>query len=77
VAITAQAFGRERVGVVFGWIFASHQLGAGVAAFGGGLSETLFDTYAPAFLGAAALSLVAAVIVLRIARPSAPALAAS
>ena len=27
VAITAQAFGREHVGVTFGWIFAAHQLG--------------------------------------------------
>ena len=28
VAITAQTFGRERVGVIFGWIFGAHQLGA-------------------------------------------------
>ncbi len=69
VALTADAFGRERVGVVFGWIFASHQLGAGIAAFGGGLSETLLHSYAPAFVAAAALSLVAAGLVLRITRP--------
>ena len=75
VALTADAFGRERVGIVFGWIFASHQLGAGLAAFGGGLSETLLDSYAPAFVVAAALSLVASVLVLRISRPLVPALA--
>jgi sugar phosphate permease len=72
VALTADTFGRERVGVVFGWIFASHQLGAGVAAFGAGLSETLLDTYAPAFVTAAVLSLVASLLVLRIARPAPP-----
>jgi MFS family permease len=70
VALTADAFGRERVGVVFGWIFASHQLGAGVAAFGGGLSETLLGTYAPAFIGAAGLSLIASVLVMRITPPT-------
>jgi sugar phosphate permease len=75
VALTADAFGRERVGIVFGWIFASHQLGAGLAAFGGGLSETLLDSYAPAFVVAALLSLVASVLVLRITRPLVPALA--
>ena len=32
VALTADTFGRAHVGVVFGWIFAAHQLGAGVAA---------------------------------------------
>jgi sugar phosphate permease len=75
VALTADTFGRERVGVVFGWIFASHQLGAGIAAFAAGASETLLGTYAPAFVAAALLSLLASVIVLRIARPVAPALA--
>jgi hypothetical protein len=34
VAITAQAFGREHVGVTFGWIFGAHQLGAALP--GGG-----------------------------------------
>ena len=52
VALTADTFGRARVGVVFGWIFASHQLGAGAAAFAAGLSETLLDTYVPAFVAA-------------------------
>ena len=37
VRLTAQRFGPERANLVFGWIFAGHQLGAGVAAFGAGL----------------------------------------
>src|SRR5665647_771328 len=39
VRLTAQRFGPERANLVFGWIFAGHQLGAGVAAFGAGLSR--------------------------------------
>ena len=41
VRLTAQRFGPERANLVFGWIFAGHQLGAGVAAFGAGLSRTV------------------------------------
>jgi len=33
VAIAGQVFGRARMAVVFGWIFAAHQLGAAFAAF--------------------------------------------
>ena len=36
VALTADAFGRERVGILFAWIFAAHQFGAAFAAYGAG-----------------------------------------
>jgi hypothetical protein len=36
VKLTAERFGRERTNVVFGWIFAGHQLGAATAAYGAG-----------------------------------------
>ena len=32
MAITADTFGRENVGKVYGWIFMSHQIGAAVMA---------------------------------------------
>jgi hypothetical protein len=35
-ALTTEAFGRENTGVIYGWIGASHQLGASLAAFGAG-----------------------------------------
>ena len=41
VRLTAQAFGREQAPLVFGWIFAAHQLGAGLMAFGAGVSRDL------------------------------------
>ncbi|MDB5546938.1 MAG: major facilitator superfamily 1 [Tardiphaga sp.] len=69
VRLTAQRFGPERAGLVFGWIFAGHQLGAATAAFGAGLSRTQLDSYLPAFFVAGALCIVAAATVLMISRP--------
>ena len=69
VRLTAQRFGPERANLVFGWIFAGHQLGAGVAAFGAGLSRTVLESYLPAFFVAGALCVFAALIILMIARP--------
>src|ERR1700742_2233249 len=69
VRLTAQRFGPERANLVFGWIFAGHQLGAGTAAFGAGLSRTLYESYLPAFFIAGALCIGAAVIALAISRP--------
>jgi sugar phosphate permease len=68
--LTAQRFGPERANLVFGWIFAGHQLGAGVAAFGAGLTRTIYASYLPAFFVAGALCIVAALITLAIARPA-------
>lgn len=76
VRLTTQRFGAERANLVFGWIFAGHQLGAGVAAFGAGLSRTVLQTYLPAFFIAGALCVVAALIVLAISRAPAKTVAA-
>jgi predicted MFS family arabinose efflux permease len=48
VKLTADRFGRERAGMVFGWVFAGHQIGAATAAFGAGFSRTEFASYLPA-----------------------------
>jgi MFS family permease len=70
VKITADRFGRERAAMVFGWVFAGHQLGAAAAAFGAGFSRTEFASYLPAFIVAGSLCLLAAGLVLTIAKPS-------
>src|SRR6266568_6451623 len=70
VRLTAERFGAERANLVFGWVFAGHQLGAGTAAFGAGLSRTLLSTYLPAFFVAGALCVAAALIILLISRPA-------
>ena len=61
--------GLERAGLVFGWVFAAHQLGAAVAAYGAGLTRTLLLTYNPALFTAGAACLVAAAAILAIRRP--------
>jgi MFS family permease len=66
VALAADRFGRERVGVVFGWIFAAHQLGAAFAAWAAGASRTWLGSYTVAFVSAGALCLVAAGLSLRV-----------
>ncbi|MFV3128847.1 MFS transporter [Niveispirillum sp. KHB5.9] len=62
VKLTAERFGREKAGMVFGWVFAGHQLGAACAAFGGGWSRTALDSYLPAFYVAGLLCLGAALL---------------
>ena len=54
--------------MVFGRIFAGHQLGAAVAAYGAGRIRTLMLTYNPALFAAGAACLLAALMVLAIAR---------
>jgi MFS family permease len=68
VALTAEIFGREKVGVVFGWVFCSHMLGAALAAWGAGAIRTWFGDYGWAFGSAGLLCLFAAGFVLQIER---------
>jgi sugar phosphate permease len=73
VKLTGAAFGRERAGMVFGWIFAGHQLGAATAAYGAGRIRTFLLTYNPALFTAGAACLLAALLVLTIRRQRATA----
>jgi len=49
VRLTANTFGKENVGVVYGWIGASHQLGASLAALTAGSIRTYLGDYRDAF----------------------------
>lgn len=60
-ALCREAFG-ERGTIVFGWVFASHQLGAAVAALGAGVIRDQLGTYTWAWWGGAALCALAAVL---------------
>jgi predicted MFS family arabinose efflux permease len=66
VRLTADAFGRENVGVMFGWIFASHQVGAALAATFAGTVRTYLGDYMIAFILSGIICLLAAGLVLRI-----------
>ena len=70
VRLTADTFGRARVGMMFGWIVAAHQLGAATAALGAGLIHTRLGDYTVAFWAAGALCLVAAALVFGLGRPA-------
>ncbi|QRM44019.1 MFS transporter [Rhizobium sp. BG4] len=62
VKIAADRFGKEKVGLVFGWVFAGHQLGAATAAYGAGLSRTELQSFLPAFFIAGAFCLLASIL---------------
>ncbi len=66
VALTAQIFGPERAGVVFGWIFASHQFGAAAAAAAAGTLRDWQGDYTLTFVVGGVLALLASALVLRI-----------
>lgn len=60
-ALCREIFG-ERGTIVFGWVFAAHQLGAAAAALGAGLIRDVFGEYTYAWWGGAALCAIAAVL---------------
>ena len=70
IALTTQTFGRQQGSIVFGWIFASHQLGAAFAAFSAGAMRTWLGDYQLTFISAGLLCLIASGLVIRIARPA-------
>ena len=62
VRLTANTFGKENVGVVYGWIGAFHQLGASLAALIAGSIRTYLGDYRDAFWFSGALCLIAATL---------------
>ncbi|MCA1552853.1 MAG: MFS transporter [Chloroflexi bacterium] len=68
VRLTADLFGKQKVGTTFAWIFASHQLGSAAAAFGAGALRTWLGDYQASFMAAGVLCLIAAGMVIRIGR---------
>ncbi|MBJ7602883.1 MAG: MFS transporter [Candidatus Dormibacteraeota bacterium] len=68
VQLARRVFGPRDMPVVYGWIFASHQLGAASAAFAAGAVRTFFGDYQLAFMSSGLLCLVAAGLVLRVSR---------
>ncbi|RXZ81641.1 MFS transporter [Paenibacillaceae bacterium] len=64
--LSSDAFGKEKAGMIFGWIFVAHQAGAAVAAYGAGVVRELLGSYTTAFVAAGFLCLLAALLSLRI-----------
>lgn len=60
-ALCREVFGEQGT-IVFGWVFAAHQLGAAAAAFGAGVIRDVFGEYTYAWWGGAAMCAVAAAL---------------
>ncbi|SIP97260.1 Sugar phosphate permease [Rhizobium sp. RU35A] len=72
VKLAAENFGREKAGLVFGWVFTGHQIGAATAAFGAGYFRSDFDTYMPALQIAGVMCILAALVVMLLKKPARP-----
>ena len=70
--VLCRDFFGTRSPIVFGWVFASHQLGAAAAAAGAGWIRDLQGTYDLAFYLAAGLCFVAAALCAGVRRPVTP-----
>ncbi|MGZ6791798.1 MAG: MFS transporter, partial [Mycobacteriales bacterium] len=68
VALCRELFGEQGT-LVFGWVFASHQVGAGLAAAAAGALRTSLGTYDLAWYAAGGLCLVAAALSLAVRLP--------
>src|SRR5215207_2552295 len=68
VALAADRFGAHNVGVVYGWIFAAHMLGAAIAAWVTGVVRESVGDYAVAFVAAGWIAIVAGFAALMIRR---------
>ncbi|MGG0177042.1 MFS transporter [Gottfriedia acidiceleris] len=66
IKLATDHFGKEKVGVIYGWIYTAHQLGAGAAAYGGGLVYSWLNAYQSIFIAAGIFCLVATLFVLNI-----------
>jgi predicted MFS family arabinose efflux permease len=75
-ALIADRFGRRNVGIVYGWVFCAHQIGAAAAAWLGGLARDQFGNYTAAFLAAGIIAITAGLLALTI-RAAAPRLQAA
>jgi MFS family permease len=69
-ALANEVFGRRDTPIIVSWIFAGHQVGGAVAAFGAGAVRSLTGDYLLAFLASGIACLLASLLVLRITRPA-------
>jgi MFS family permease len=68
VALTADIFGRRNVGVVYGWIFCAHQIGAASASWFGGVIRDSYGNYNAAFIVGGGVAIAGGLLALGIRR---------
>ncbi len=64
VRLIGNCFGKEKSGLVYGWVFASHQIGSASAAYFAGLLRADLGSYLEAFIISGMLCFLAAMMVL-------------
>ncbi len=70
IKLCADAFGRENVGVVYGWVFCAHMVGAALASWLGGVAYDALGSHLTAFVIAGGVAIVASFLALRIRHPA-------
>lgn len=68
VSLVADTFGRRQVGIIYGWVFCAHHIGAALAAWLGGVTRESIGSYGIAFFAAGVLAMAAGMLALRIQR---------
>ena len=68
VRLTANVFGKENTGIMFGWISAIHQLGGAAAAYLAGVIRVDLGNYTQAFIISGVLCFIAAALVMFVGR---------
>ena len=66
VVLCRRVLGPERGTVVYGWVFAAHQIGGSIAAYGAAVLRVQFGNYASAFYISGILCLITSYFVLQI-----------
>jgi hypothetical protein len=70
LCLTNQLFGRRDTPVIIYWIFAAHQIGGALAAFGADAVRSFSGDYLLAFMTSGLACLLALLLVLRVSRPA-------
>ena len=68
VMLCRTILGPEKATVIYGWVFAAHQIGGSIAAFGAAVLRVILGDYAVAFYISGAMCLVSSYFVLQIAK---------
>jgi sugar phosphate permease len=68
IVLCKTVVGPERGTVVYGWVFAAHQVGGAIAAYGAALARVKFGDYSIAFYAAGILCVITSYFVLKIGR---------
>ncbi|MFC5153809.1 MFS transporter [Streptomyces amakusaensis] len=69
IALCREHYGEDSA-IVFGWVLASHQVGAAVVAFAGGVARDVFGSYDVVWYASGGLCAMAALMALVITRPA-------